>query len=337
MKKVLIVKIGAIGDVCLALPLLDKLEGNTVDWVVGKKSSSILSSTERVQKLIVIDEDLLLYGKLFHKIKVVIKLWKLLFLRKYDLIITAHPDSRYRILSLFCFRKKHVFFRKKKNGFPISGTFHTKEYLNLLSGFASSSTTHQVNLRLPDIKETYRKLSLGAIVLYPGGTQLSKDHKSLRRWPVANYILLSKALTSLGISVVIIGSEDDIIVGRDFDSINVLNLIGKTSLLETLSVLKLCKGIVTHDGGPLHLARLVGCKICALFGPTSPNDISKPSSSSEFTIWGGDGLNCRPCYNGKNFKKCLLNSCVNQISVERVMFEISSRWGLEINENSNSP
>lgn len=331
--KVLVVKIGAIGDVCLSLPMIELLKNNHITWVVGRKASSLLKATDAVSKIVTVDEDLLLRGRFFKKVVEVLKVWKILLFKRYDHIVVAHPDSRYKLLSLLCFRKKSSSFGKKKSTFPLGKRFHSLQYLNLIDpSFYSKCLRWDTFITSESVIEDKNQRK---IALYPGGKRNDQD-LSLRIWPIEYYVSLAKKLIKLGYQVVLVGSEEDCVLLPYFQGLSICNYMGKTSLFELISLLQTCLGFITHDGGPLHLARFAGCKICALFGPTDPRNFSDPMNLEETYIWGGDGFNCRPCYNGQTFQRCSLNQCMRQITPEMVYLEIFRKWRLCKNENSNS-
>ena len=56
MKKALIVKIGAIGDVILSLPMINGLKDFEITWIVGKIPSEILRCIKSIAHVITIDE-----------------------------------------------------------------------------------------------------------------------------------------------------------------------------------------------------------------------------------------------------------------------------------------
>jgi heptosyltransferase I len=48
--------------------------------------------------------------------------------------------------------------------------------------------------------------------------------------------------------------------------IEIINLAGKTSILELASVLKNAEKVISNDSGPAHLASLMGTDVCVFFG-----------------------------------------------------------------------
>jgi len=53
----------------------------------------------------------------------------------------------------------------------------------------------------------------------------------------------------------------------------VTDLIGATTLPGLAALYAHCAAVVTHDSGPLHIARLVDAHVVALFGPTIPTTV----------------------------------------------------------------
>lgn len=72
-----------------------------------------------------------------------------------------------------------------------------------------------------------------------------------------------------------------------------VDLTGKTSLVQLVSVMNLAHAAVTNDSGPMHIAALVRSRVFALFGPTLP-DLTGPHGSGH-RIFRRDDLNCCGC------------------------------------------
>lgn len=335
LTKILIVKIGAIGDVALSLSMLQAFQESEITWVVGRASNSLLKSTGSVLRLITVDEFKLLEGNLISKIWEVLKVWRVLFFKKFDLVITAHPDPRYRILSLFSLKKEHRYFIRGDKTFPVSGVFHGVHYLELALGHkANDQKINWPKLTLPPIEHLVGKLHNKPLLILSAGGCKNHEGKKLRMWPVEYYVQLAQLLQKYDCEIALVGMMQDEWILERFIGINVLSFIGKTTLLELIALLKRAVGVVTHDGGTLHLARLVGCNLCGIFGPSSPKDFSL-DKDGEIMLWGGTGLKCRPCYNGKTFAHCSHQSCMKQVYPEDVLEILVSKWGLKKRENSN--
>ena len=73
--------------------------------------------------------------------------------------------------------------------------------------------------------------------------------------------------------------------------------------------------------GPLHLARLAGTRVIALFGPTSPQTFFRPDKRTA-VLWPGVALPCAPCYDGREFAICDNNRCMQMIETGDVLARV---------------
>lgn len=96
----------------------------------------------------------------------------------------------------------------------------------------------------------------------------------IKQWPVERFLGLCRLLVdSLGVKVIIVGGGREAQEGgKLFDSQqnNLVNLVGKTSLMELAAVLKQCDLLVSGDSGPVHLASCVGTPVVAIFRNDMP-------------------------------------------------------------------
>ena len=318
----------------MSLPLLPALRKKypsvSISWVTGKIAAPLIQATGLVDHLHTIDESQLLTGSFCQQSKQVFSLWKRLFAFSYDLVITAHVDPRYRLLTLPIRKKQHHFFcRKKKRPSPVPGRNRSEEYINLAlgehCGNPSDFSFPHLSTSLPEHLRSVADKN--PIALAPGGAKNLLREDALRRWPIENYAALIKQLNHKNIPVAITGAPADDWVLPHLSGVVFENLIGKTSLLDLVAFYQRCRLLVTHDSGPLHLAKLASCKTIALFGPTNPREFASPDN---IVLWGGESLGCSPCYDGKNFAPCRNNRCMKNISPQEVLQKIESAFRTEL-------
>ena len=166
-----------------------------------------------------------------------------------------------------------------------------------------------------------------AVVIAPGGAKNALADDSQRRWPIASYASLMEKLSSLPINLIVTGARSDFWVSEHFQGITYIDLLGKLDLLDLVCLLRASKLLITHDSGPLHLAKLADCPVIGLFGPTNPHEKVGRCEKIQ-VIWGGENLSCRPCYDGKTYAKCPKNECLASISVENVFSRTLDLIGL---------
>lgn len=322
MKKILIVKIGAIGDVILSLPLLSFLqkENPHITWLSGKAAAPILKATKQIDRLLVVDENRLLAGSRLEKIQTLISIWRQIGGERFDLLLLLHADVRYRTLSLFvrCKDKRH-WGKNKHRSYPIPGRYHAAEAIALAAGENGPQT---FDLQFPELDlppspyaQDFQDKPL--IVLAPGGAKNVLADDALRRWPISHYAELIGRLSTHKCHIAVIGSESDAWILPHLKDLPIHRLLGRMTLLESIAFLKEASLFIAHDSGPLHMAKLAKCPTLALFGPTNPCEKIGPGENIQ-VLWGGKDLSCRPCYSGKSYANCSENRCLKELSPAQV-------------------
>ncbi len=333
---VLIIKLAAIGDVVMALPMIKALRKDRanihITWICCKTIKPVLNQINGIDEIISINGTELLTGNIFKRLLILFNIWLKLFLRRFDTVITGHSSWQYRLLSLTVRAKcKRSFYRNAGGTMPIPGRHHSDEYVRLATGddgpIVSRAILPIVSWSLPEnIEDKLKKNSDNKIIaLAPGGAKNALHEDAIRRWPMIGYVSLAKRLIENGYRVILTGAPSDKWVCQAFEKLkesyaedfSIIDLIGETSLVNLVALYGACDVVVTHDSGPLHLARLAGTPQVALFGPTNPNE-KVPRTDKTKIIWGGENLACRPCYDGKVYAKCHDFACLKSIKVEEV-------------------
>jgi heptosyltransferase II len=333
-RSVLIVKLAAIGDVVMALPMVTALRdqdpGTRITWLCGESVAPLLKCVEGIDELVSIDDVAVLAGTQAQKAQAVMAGWSALRGRRFDLVITAHSDTRYRMLAARV-RAKERRWLGERRGRPrvVPGRHYGDEYVRLVTGLDDGTARRfappPVRVTL-DAAVAERIAALGGcrlIALSPGGARNAARDSPLRRWPLANYVTLAQRLTADGNPVLLTGSEDDAYIRDAFAKIEVADLIGATTLPGLAALFARCAAVVAHDSGPLHIARLVDTPVVALFGPTSPATILRESPRA-IALWPGVALPCAPCYDGQNFAVCASNRCLQLLLPDAVAASVNT-------------
>ena len=127
-------------------------------------------------------------------------------------------------------------------------------------------------------------------VLYVGSTWPS------RQWLPAATAELCQRLRGRGLGIVLVGGPDDAAFAeavQDAGGGPLINLVGRTALRDVIAVMERAAVAVGPDTGPMHIATAVGAPVVALFGATSPRR-SGPWGWDEYVIRGD--APCVPCY-----------------------------------------
>ncbi len=338
--KILIFKLGAIGDVVMASSLItaidEKYPGAEITWVCGKIVEPLVSSFGRVNKIYSIDEKKLYHGSFLKKFTTIFNLWKYLAGKRFHIVLNCYRDRRYKILLLPVSTGIYKDFgSSNEENFLLAGRYHSDEYSRMILG---NNDWQLQNSRLPRIKlsaqnraeELLGNTKSPRVILAPGGSKNILRNDDLRRWDITNYVELAKKLIAGGNKIILVGADSDSWVVQEFSGLPFINLISKTDLLDLIDIFNNSEILVTHDTGILHLAKLSSIKIVALFGPVNPKERIGINENAEI-LWGGAKLPCSPCYNGKTFAECSNNICMQNISVESVIERIKNF----LKQNSN--
>ena len=145
---------------------------------------------------------------------------------------------------------------------------------------------------------------------------------SIRKWPLENYAkLVKKLIQDENVYVAIIGvaneKPDAEFITNYVKSKRVLDLTGKTTLMELTDLFNIGKVLVTNDSGPAHFASLTNIHIIVFFGPETP-ELYKPMSENVTVMYSN--FACSPCVSAYNqrLSPCNNNLCLKTIDVERV-------------------
>lgn len=95
------------------------------------------------------------------------------------------------------------------------------------------------------------------------------------------------------------------------------NLAGETSLPELAALFRTADLAVTTDTGPMHLAAAVGTPVVALFGPTAPWRTG-PFGPGHRVVRAG--LPCAPCFR----RRCGTTACMAAIDVPDVLTAVET-------------
>ena len=137
--RLLIVRIGAIGDVVMTLAAVEaarRLEpAARVTWLCGGLVRPLLEHVGTVDEIVAVDDRALLKGTARERTREVRKVWQALAGRRFDLVVTAHADPRYRVLTATVRAGTRRNLRSTgARQAPIAGRYEGDEYARLVHG-----------------------------------------------------------------------------------------------------------------------------------------------------------------------------------------------------------
>jgi lipopolysaccharide heptosyltransferase II len=322
--KILVIRPGGIGDAVLLYPALKVLREGFKDAEINvlaeKRNSGILKGCPYISNVFLYD------------LRPPIELFKALK-ANYDMVIDTEQWHRFTAAASYLTKAPvRVGFRTNERAelFTLPVSYRQDEYevysfLNLVSAITGEKydfdesepfiplDPNLISKICPSILE-FRKGWSAVVGVFTGATVPE------RRWGVHNFARVSKALSKEGIRTVIVGGNAKLEDSRKFEEIagreNVLNFVGKTSLMETAAVISRVDLFITGDTGLMHIAYGVGTPTVSLFGAGIQKKWA-PVGRNHIAI--NKNLFCSPCTKFGYTPKCPYDvKCLKDITVEEV-------------------
>ena len=308
-KKVLIIRLGAIGDVVETLGLLRALKkiGCEIDYLSGRVPATLLENDSDINKLFLWDKKDYLS---------IIKLGQKLSKEKYDVILNLQPSLRLKTLCFFAKAKKVFNYKKTYKFHAVENFFETGKR-------AFPELTLDKNIYLQIDKELKNKmlsqLENKKRIAFNIGANSSRQG---RKWCVEYWAKLAEMIyAKYDTQIFVVGSADD--KGNANELIQkipqIKSFVGETTIPELAALLSCADLVISGDTGPLHIASASGTTCLGLYGCCSVSR-SGPFGEKHYTI--KSDKSCSPC----DKRTCKLISsniddtpCMRKILPEKVL------------------
>ncbi len=314
IKKILIIRFGAIGDVVHTTALfraIKKLNPSVeIHYVTFYLSSTMIQNDPDLKKLWLIQNK---------KYNTLWKLAKELKKEKFDLCINLQNSNRAKFLSFFTGAKKNVSYKK---------TFK----LHAVENFWKTAKPVFKDLELPEALQIYlpEEFKQNAIKHINTSSKIIGFNISLssvrqgRKWKDAYWIELAEKLIKLddNIEIILVGIKDDLELANKISDLSdkVKSFCGKLSLSESAALMSHCNLLISSDTGPLHIATALNVKTIGLYG-AAPVSRTGPYGPLANVLFSKD-RECIPC----NRRKCNIIEtsdssfpCMNDITPDMVL------------------
>ncbi len=353
-KRVLVINIFGIGDVLFTTPLLAALKEQVPDIYIGyvcnKRALGVLANNPRIDKIFLYEKDEL--RALFRKSK---REWGRTVLaeltavkkEKFDAVIDLSLNWRFSFWAWVLGIRERVGYNYKNRSpylnvkFPLNGfeDKHVVEYYGELIrhwGLRKPDGPTEVTIDATDHEwamDVLEKAGCGTgemvVGLIPGGGASWGPDARFRRWPPERHARLAdKIIENHGAKVILMGDPREVELVRTVKENMThcaVDLAGKTTLGQYLALLALCDLVVLNDGGPLHMAVAAGAQTVSLIGPVDQK-VYGPYPSARHRVVTTD-VECRPCYRKFRRAECKHISCLNDLSLEDVLYQVDQALG----------
>jgi ADP-heptose:LPS heptosyltransferase len=299
--KILVVRLSSIGDIVLTTPVVrtikTQIEESVIHYLTKPSFAGLLEPNPNINKVHRLHND---FSKTVSELKA----------ERFDLIIDLHNNLRTHRLSLLLsspykrvdkenaikLRMVYLKDRNLQNRHIVDRYLETCKTLGVENDDKGLDFYFPINFQFPEglLPQSHKQQY---ICLAIGGQHFTKKLSPDR------LIEIAKKLNG---PLVVIGGSEDAEIGKQIEQAgrHVVNLAGKTSLMESAHLIKNSHAVITHDTGMMHIATAFSKTVYSIWGNTIPQFGMSPYRASEKSIeFEVENLKCRPC-SKIGFDKC---------------------------------
>jgi heptosyltransferase-2 len=331
--KILIIQTAFLGDVVLALPLvqaLKKIDNNClIDFLCIPQTSGVLENNPFIRKAIVYDKK----GK--NKLDKFIDVVRKIKAGSYDVVFCLQRHFRSSLIAYLSKAKLRIGFNNSSASvlmtrkIPYQKSMHEiQRNLTLLEALPALREDEYdfdtVPKLFPDEKDNYivtQLLGSGFKDNYISIAPCSKWFTKQITQSKAEQII--KTLFEKKLRVVLIGGYEDFNYCKQLEKSGnndkLLNLCGRLTPLQSYLVISRSKVLITTDSAAQHLGAASETPVVLIYGSTNPSFGFYPLTSRHIIV-ENNTLDCRPCTNhGK--QKCPLKhfKCIEDLDVNMIV------------------
>ena len=229
-KKILLIKMGAVGDLIMASSFFEAVRQNfpqaRIAHLVSDQLLHTVKANPHIDRFIPADSDALYKGGWFSRLREVLRLISLLRKERFDTVFVLHWAWQFNLLALLCGIPVRVGFKRKWGRLFLTHRVRAdadqnnrEAYLNLLRVFGVPVRYQKSHYHLSEQEDRFLETfveehRIGAeeqlIALAPGGGRNIKQTMLTRLWPVDRYMeLLGNILQAGPYRIVLIAGPDD--------------------------------------------------------------------------------------------------------------------------------
>lgn len=307
-KKVLIIRLGAIGDVVHTTIIATAIKEKHPDWQIhyltSKRIKPILENHPHIDKIHEWDRANRKSKK--HLFEVGFMLMK----ERYDIVFNLTYVFRNFILGLMTLCP-HIVYRQYSKKSWVYDFFLTAK-----KGVKDITQPERLYLGTDSditkkLKENLSEYPRPYVIFTPGGA--TNNNRQGRMWNIEKWKELSEyILKKYGGTIFICGSSGEKTlhetIGKDNSRIKILS--GQYNLKESSNLFSLADLMISGDTGPLHIASAHNIKTLAILGSTSPDKI-KPYGENGYYISANTeckycwGKRCKFLKSGEKYTPCM--------------------------------
>ena len=334
---ILIIRLGAVGDVIRTLPALTALrrlfpEGK-ISWIVEEGAAAFLVGHPLLDEVIVFPRKKMTEGlrrpaRLFQSFGALSELLRRI--RGFDVTIDFQGLFKSGLIALLSGAKRRIGFAGRW-GKELNFLFQTERIdledsdrsrvdmaLRLVRALGEVRGLPEPVVPIPEGDREWAEETFagkggkgGALIVVSPGTSRRGRYKRVPPYRLAEFIDRVRSVTDHRVVVAWGGGEEGLVDEIAKYSCKGFEKAPPTSIKQLAALLAKADLLVSGDTGPMHLAAALGTPVVALFGP-SPVDLNKPMGEGHVVL--SKGLDCSPCRR----RGCDRRECLDAILSEEI-------------------
>jgi heptosyltransferase-2 len=328
--EITIIQFAHIGDLILMLPALKKLKILTsykINLVVSSQNLLIAKRLKYIDSVTVADAPYFSRGKKPSYLNFITQLKKI----NSDLVFDVRGDLRNNFFIKFFVKKKYFAGYNVGGGEALLDISLPYRHGGHITGLLEPLFDY---LHIPDIDISYcwhqEDIPYDVIKDHDFPSNFLVVHlgtgASARKWPVEHFITTIKSLAGIT-PVYVLGVNQDL-SAEQLQTItqipNVVNCVGRYSILQSIFILKKCSMFLGLDSGFSHIAAMLKKKVFVVFSGTVNKNVWKPYSfDKDQVILINKNVAC-DLVTGCGKLTCADNICMKQIHPGRVISVLES-------------
>ena len=320
---VLVIKLGALGDVALSLAHIARI----VESFPGGRVTLLTAPEYRELADGIAGLEVVAFPR-----KGYTAMWRLLrwlLGRRFRVVFDLQGSARSRIMTLLTQAERRI-GRTPASAYtdvPVGQeeSAHAVSRINALLAVAGVAPPAAGSVVMPRGRPA-AAVSTWLEARLPGKRKLVLMHAgSSRRWPSkrweeAHFIELARRLQARGISVIWIGGEDDRELNQRLARETGVDASGAFTCVDLVTLGSRAAFAITGDSGPMHVLSLSGIPVYAFFGPT---DWQRSHALGQQDNVLSNPVPCSPCHLGI-CPPAHRHECLADITADRVIARLQA-------------
>jgi ADP-heptose:LPS heptosyltransferase len=307
-QRILVVRLGAIGDVLRVLPAVRRLRcerpNATIGWVVENWVYPVVAGNPNVDRFHILDRRQLRGGPAT-ALREVARLARELRSAGYDIALDFHGRLKSGFVSRSSAAPMRIGYARgdASEGNHLFNNVHVRlqdkwenrvlRFLHLLQPLGIDARFDPGDLGVHVTQEEREKACAWhaangrpAVAAFPGTSRL----RSYKRWPAEKWAELLRRLEADGIATVVFWGPDDVDFTGQIAALagTACTLAPPTRLCEMMAMIGCCRGFIGSNTAAMHMAWLQGVPTAWFPGPGRPRTDAPLGNVRARSLWAGD-------------------------------------------------